>query len=269
MARALAAALLLALLAPAGAIEAEPASDVQGAAAVPAEPSSDGHARSPGDPWEPFNRKIFAFNETVDHYALEPIATGWNTVVPDRVETCLANFFDNLQMPVHFANDLLQGKPWKAYETVWRVVVNTTVGLGGFFDPASAWQIYKSNEDFGQTLGVWGTPPGPYLVLPLLGPSSPRDATGMAVEAAATFPISWYFIPTYVSVPARSVDIVNRRALALETIREERKAAFDWYAAVRSAFTQYRENQVRDRAEAPKEPQETQEEDLYGLDEDE
>jgi len=269
MARALAAALLLALLAPAGAIEAEPASDVQGAAAAPDDSASNGNGRSPGDPWEPFNRKIFAFNETVDHYALEPIATGWNTVVPDRVETCLANFFDNLQMPIHFANDLLQGKPWKAYETVWRVVVNTTVGLGGFFDPASAWQIYKSNEDFGQTLGVWGAPPGPYLVLPLLGPSSPRDATGMAVEAAATFPIGWYFIPTYVSVPARGVDIVNRRALALETIREERKAAFDWYAAVRSAFTQYRENQVRDRAEAPKEPLETQEEDLYGIDENE
>jgi phospholipid-binding lipoprotein MlaA len=106
-------------------------------------------------------------------------------------------------------------------------------------------------------------------VLPFLGPSSPRDATGLVVDAAATFPVTWYLIPTYVTVPARGVDIVNRRALALETIREERKAAFDWYAAVRSAWTQYRENQVRDRAEAPKEPEATDEEDLYGFDEDE
>ncbi len=130
-------------------------------------------------------------------------------------------------------------------------------------------RLERTTLDFGQTMGRWGVPSGPYVVLPLLGPSSPRDATGMAVDAAATAPVSWYFIPVYVTVPARSVDIVNRRALALETIREERKAAFDWYAAVRSAFTQYRENQVRDRAEAPKEPQETQDEDLYGLDEDE
>jgi phospholipid-binding lipoprotein MlaA len=254
MSRALAAALLLALLAPAGAIEAQTTSDVQGSA---------------GDPWERMNRRTFAFNEALDRYALEPIATGWDTVMPRRVETCIDNFFDNLWMPVHFANDLLQGKPWKAYETAWRLVINTTVGIGGLFDPASAWDVYKSDEDFGQTLGVWGTPPGPYLVLPFLGPSNPRDTTGLAVELAATFPISWYWIPTYVTVPARSVDIVNRRALALETIREERKAAFDWYAAVRSAYIQYRENQVRDRAEAPAEPEATEEEDLYGFDEDE
>jgi phospholipid-binding lipoprotein MlaA len=265
MARALAAALLLALLAPAGRIEAEPTSDVQGAAAAPDDPSSDGHGRSAGDPWEPFNRKVFAFNETIDRYALEPIATGWDTVMPNRVETCVANFFDNLQLPVRFANDLLQGKPWKAYETAWRAVVNTTVGLGGFFDPASAWQIYKSDEDFGQTLGVWGTPPGPYLVLPLLGPSSPRDATGMAVDSAMTLPITWELIPFYVSVPSRAVDIVNRRALALETIREERKAAFDWYAAARNAAISYRENQVRDRAEKPKEA--SDDDDLYDVEE--
>ena len=268
MVRALAAVLLVALLAPAGAIEAEPTGDdVEGATPAADDPQPDGHGGRAGDPWEPFNRRVFAFNEGLDRYALEPIATGWDTVVPDRVETCLANFFDNLLLPTRFANDLLQGKPWQAYETAWRAVVNTTVGLGGFFDPASAWQIYKSDEDFGQTLGVWGTPPGPYLVLPLLGPSNPRDTAGMVVDSAAYIP-PW-FLPIYVTASGRAVDVVNRRALALETIREERKAAFDWYAAVRSAFTQYRENQVRDRAEAPPEPGATDEEDLYGLDEDE
>jgi phospholipid-binding lipoprotein MlaA len=217
------------------------------------------------DPWEGMNRHTWAFNETLDHYALEPIATGWDVVMPKRVETCVENFFDNLQTPLHFVNDLLQGKPWDAYETFWRAILNTTLGVGGLFDPASYYTILKSDEDFGQTLGVWGMPPGPYLVLPFLGPSNPRDTAGLAVEAGATFPLGWYLIPSYVSVPANAVDIVNRRALALETIREERKAAFDWYAAARNAAISYRENQVRDRAEKPKEA--SDDDDLYDVEE--
>jgi phospholipid-binding lipoprotein MlaA len=216
----------------------------------PAEEPADSDAPSDvNDPWEGMNRHTWAFNETLDRYALEPIATGWDFVMPKRVETCVENFFDNLQTPFHFVNDVLQGKPWDAYETFWRAIVNTTLGVGGLFDPASYYTILKSDEDFGQTLGVWGMPPGPYLVLPFLGPSNPRDTAGLAVEAGAAFPIGWYLIPTYVSAPANAVEIVNRRALALETIREERKAAFDWYAAARNASVRYRENQVRDRAE--------------------
>ena len=266
MARALAAAVLLALLAgPPGAVEADADDDVQGPASAQDDPQTDGNHR--GDPWESFNRHIFAFNEAVDRYALEPVATGWDVVVPHRVETCLSNFFENLLLPTRFANDVLQLKLWKAYETLWRAVVNTTVGLGGFFDPASAWQIYKSDEDFGQTLGYWGTPPGPYLVLPLLGPSSPRDTAGMVVDSMAYLPP--YFLPLWVTASGRAVDVVNRRALVLETLREERKSAFDWYAAVRSAYTQYRENHVRDRAEKPAEPKEaSHDEDLYEVDED-
>lgn len=266
MAGALAAALLLSLLAaPAGAAEADDSGDVQETASDADDAQPDG--KSANDPWEPFNRSVFAFNETLDRYALEPVATGWHFVMPERVEHSLSNFFDHLLLPTRFANDVLQLKPWLAYETLWRAVVNTTVGLGGFFDPASAWQIYKSDEDFGQTLGRWGTPPGPYLVLPLLGPSSPRDTVGLAVDSVAYVPP--YFLPFWATASGRAVDIVNRRAKVLETLREERKAAFDWYAAVRSAYTQYRENRVRDRADEPDDPNEaSDDEDLYGSDED-
>ena len=266
MARALAAALLLGLLAaPAAAQEANGGGDVQGATSADPDPAG---ARSPWDPWEHFNRKIFAFNEDVDHYALEPIATGWDFVMPHRVETCISNFFENLALPMRFTNDLLQLKPWKAYETLWRAVINTTVGIGGLFDVASAWEVYKSDEDFGQTLGYWGTPAGPYLVLPLLGPSSPRDAAGLVVDTIPYGYIPPYsLIPWYASISGTAVNVVNRRALALVTIREERKAAFDWYSAARSAYTQYRENLVHDRAAAPTKTGATPDEDLYDVDE--
>jgi len=203
------------------------------------------------DPWEGMNRKIFAFNEGVDRWFLEPVATGWDWAVPEPVQRSIGNFFDNLWLPVRFANDALQLKPRDAYETLWRAVINSTVGIGGLFDPASAWTVVKSDEDFGQTLGAWGVPPGPYLVLPLLGPSSPRDTVGLVVDRAGYVPS--YFVPFYVSLSAAGTDIVNERAGALEDIRAEREAAFDFYTAVRSAFIQYRENRVRDRADDPAE----------------
>jgi phospholipid-binding lipoprotein MlaA len=225
--------------------------------------ANEASAGSPDDPWEGMNRKIFAFNEGVDRWVLEPAAKGWDWAMPERVQTCVGNFFDHLVLPVRFANDVLQAKPAAAYETLWRAVINSTVGLGGLFDPASTWTVAKSNEDFGQTLGRWGTPSGPYLVLPLLGPSSPRDTVGTVVDRFGY--VATYFVPFYVSASASGVDIVNARAAALETIAAERKAAFDFYSAVRSAFLQYRENQVRDRAEDPEDAE--YEEELYYFDE--
>jgi phospholipid-binding lipoprotein MlaA len=243
MRRALALALGCALLAhSAWAADQDPASPDAASGEASADAGDVG-----GDPLEPVNRRIFAFNEALDGWVLEPVATGWDTVVPEPVQTALGHFFENLALPVRFANDLLQAKPLEAYETFWRGVVNTTFGLGGFLDVASAHGIHKSDEDFGQTLGRWGTPPGPYLVLPLLGPSSPRDTVGMAVDSFGS--VYTYFVPFWASAAARTVNVVNSRAAVLETIREERAAAFDWYAAVRNAHTQYRENRVRDRAE--------------------
>jgi phospholipid-binding lipoprotein MlaA len=264
MRRALAAALGCALLAyPAGAVEENAVEDVQGAGDTSGAESSATDDDVGGDPLEPLNRSIFSFNEALDRHALEPVATGWDKVVPEVVQTAFGHFFDNLALPVRFANDLLQAKPVQAYETFWRAVVNTTFGLGGFLDVASMHGIVKSDEDFGQTLGYWGTPPGPYLVLPLLGPSSPRDTVGLAVDSFGS--VYTYFVPFWASAAARAVDLVNDRASVLETIREERAAAFDWYAAVRNAHKQYRENRVRDRAE---DKEASDGEDLYHFEED-
>ena len=158
-------------------------------------------------------------------------------------------------------NDLLQGKPVAAAQDVGRFALNTTAGIGGLLRSGDARSGCRTNdEDFGQTLGVWGVPPGPYLVLPLLGPSNPRDTGGLVVDGATlVYP---YFLPWFVNFASTSVNIVNRRSLLLETIREERKAAFDFYVAVRNAYVQRRENQVSDREPKPEES----DDDLYDVD---
>jgi phospholipid-binding lipoprotein MlaA len=215
------------------------------------------------DPLEGMNRGIFAFNEGVDRWFLEPVATGWDFVMPDPVERALKRFFVNLQFPVVFVNDLLQGKPVAALQDVGRFALNSTAGVAGLFDAAAEAGLPASDEDFGQTLGVWGVPFGPYLVLPLLGPSSPRDAAGLVVDSGTR--VYTWFLPFYVNSGAFAVDVVNRRSLLLETIREERKSAFDFYAFVRNAYAQRRENQVHDRDPKAKED----EDDLYEIDESE
>jgi len=211
------------------------------------------------DPWERMNRGIFAFNEGLDRWFLEPVATGWDFVMPDPVELAIQRFFRNLDFPVVFANDLLQAKPVAAVEDLGRFMINSTVGVAGFFDPATHLGMPDSDEDFGQTLGVWGVPPGPYLVLPVLGPSNPRDTGGFVVDRA-TLVYTW-FLPWYVNFGSTSVSTVNRRSRLLETIREERKAAFDFYVAVRNAYVQRRENQVGDR----KPKSEESDDDLYDV----
>jgi len=218
----------------------------------------------PWDPWEGMNRGIFAFNEAADRWAVEPLAIGWDTVVPEIAQIGVDNFFENVAMPRRIANDLLQGKPVKAGSDLGRFLMNTIFGIGGLFDPSTRNGFFPpSDEDFGQTLGVWGVPAGPYLVIPVLGPSSPRDALGLAVESFLMTP-EYYFLPSYVSYISTGTRLLNDRALALETLRAERAAAFDFYAAARSAYVQYRENQVRDRAQTPEEDDEA----LYYLDED-
>jgi phospholipid-binding lipoprotein MlaA len=206
----------------------------------------------PNDPWEGFNRGIFWFNEKVDIYFLGPVAVGWDFVMPDMVETAIKNIFANVRFPVIFLNDLLQAKPIAAGEDLGRFVLNTTVGIGGIWDPAKEIGLVGNNEDFGQTLGYWGVPPGPYLVLPLLGPSSPRDAVGLAADSAVQpYP---YFIAWYISAAITATNVVNTRARYIEEIDENRKTALDYYSFQRNAYVSYRENLVKDReedAEAP------------------
>ncbi len=192
-------------------------------------------------------------------YVLEPVATGWATVAPTRVRTSVSNFFGNLRFPIVTVNDLLQAKPVAAGSDVARFAVNTTVGVLGFFDPASGWGLDKHDEDFGQTLGVWGVPPGPYLVLPLLGPSSPRDAGGLVVDAALA--VTPFFVDGYILVGAQVVDTVNTRSLILNEVRDAKRTAVDYYSFVRNAYVQRRRALVEDSAAPGVENQE----DLYYL----
>jgi len=207
------------------------------------------------------NRGIFWFNEQADRWVLEPVATGWDWVMPDPVQTALGKLFDNARFPIVFANDLLQAKPRQAAEDVARFVLNTTVGVAGLFDPASRLGLEANFEDFGQTLGYWGVPPGPYLVLPLVGPSSPRDTVGLAVDSATrVYP---FFLDWWINLAITGTDRINQRALVLEMIREERKSAFDFYAFARSAHVQHRENLVKDSEQEPTDVSD----DLYYFDE--
>jgi len=218
------------------------------------------------DRFERVNRAIFGFNEGVDRYVLEPVAKGWDFVVPDWVQTGIGNFFTNLRMPIVMVNDVLQGKPDPAVIDYCRLFVNTTVGLGGLIDVAS----YSLNdEDFGLTLGHWGVPSGAYIVLPILGPSTARDAVGRAADSAASLSYS-YFVPWpwYASAGLRSVEIVNLRAKYLEELDESRRASLDFYIFMRDAYLQNRKYKLRGRRQGGAPKPVAPDEDLYHLEDD-
>jgi phospholipid-binding lipoprotein MlaA len=199
------------------------------------------------DPWQRMNRGIFWFNDQADHYVLEPVAKGWDVVMPEPAETSISNFFANLRFPVVMANNLLQGKPGAAAIDVGRFMVNTTFGIGGLFDPAAIWGLQRHNEDFGQTLGVWGVGPGPYLVLPLLGPSNPRDTAGIPVDYVLS--ITPLFFNSYWWTGAGIVNIVNTRAQYLDEVRNAKEASLDYYIFARNAYYQRRRALVNDQKE--------------------
>jgi phospholipid-binding lipoprotein MlaA len=141
-------------------------------------------AQNAEDPYEGFNRQMFAFNDGVDRAVFEPVAKGYRAVTNEPIRGGVSNFFDNLGEPVTFANEVLQGKVGNAAGTVGRFVINTTVGIAGIFNPAGAIGIARTEEDFGQTLGAWGVTTGPYLVLPLFGSTNPRDLVGFGADRA-------------------------------------------------------------------------------------
>jgi phospholipid-binding lipoprotein MlaA len=226
---------------------------------APAEPDVAIH-----DPWERMNRGIFAFNDALDRHLLEPVARAWDFVLPDAVETALSNSFQTLRFPIVFGNDVLQAKFGDAAVDVARFLVNMTVGVAGLFDPAQRMGLEANDEDFGQTLAVLGVPEGPYFVIPLLGPSTVRDTAGRAADASSA--VYTWFVPFWVSF-AMGVDIVNQRSIHLESLAEERRQAFDWYAAARSAFLQNRRARVLDEIAGSTPPADAEQEDLYHLDE--
>jgi phospholipid-binding lipoprotein MlaA len=193
------------------------------------------------DPWEGFNRPVFRFNDTLDTYALKPVAKGYQAVTPQFLEDGIHNIFDNVGDVGNLANDLLQGKVRDAGVDTSRLIFNTTFGLLGFFDVASKMGLQRNDEDFGQTLGVWGLGSGPYLVLPLLGSSSLRDAP-------ARIPDSFLGPYPYIDhVPTRNVirgvDVIDTRASLLDA---EKMISGDKYVFLRNAYLQSREFKVRD-----------------------
>ncbi len=234
-----------------------------GTAADPAaatEPSAEAGVGADYDPWQRMNRGIFWFNDQADVYVLEPVAKGWDVIVPEPAETSITNFFANLRFPVVMMNNLLQGKPADAAIDVGRFMVNTTFGIGGLFDPATIWGLERHSEDFGQTLGVWGVPPGPYLVLPLLGPSNPRDTAGIPVDWV--FSVTPLFLSSYWWTGAGVINIVNARAQILDEVQQAKEASLDYYVFVRNAYYQRRVAQVRDQKE---EGADAPSDDLYDL----
>ncbi len=206
------------------------------------------------DPWQGFNQKIFWFNDQVDRWVLEPVAKGYDHVTPVPVQHSVVNFFDNLRFPIVVLNEVLQGKLDEGGVVAARFFVNTTVGVLGFFDPATGWNLPRHDEDFGQTLGVWGLAPGPYLVLPLLGPSTARDVVGLGVDAAASVP-TW-FVDWWILGAARALETVNARAQALDSVQQIKEASVDYYAAVRNGYAQRRAALIDDEVAPSAESQE-------------
>jgi phospholipid-binding lipoprotein MlaA len=192
------------------------------------------------DPWEGFNEKMFWFNrEILDRYILKPVATAWDFVFPDPVQRGFHNFFDNLAVVRRVVNNTLQLKLTGAGTELTRFTINSTIGLVGFFDVAKdAFGIEQRDEDTGQTFGVWGMGPGPYLVLPLLTPLTVRDGIGYAFDIAMT--PYMYFIPWYASMGGRATEIVNERSLNLDRFERVAESTVDLYGAVRNAYLQRR-----------------------------
>ena len=196
----------------------------------------------PSDPLEPVNRAMYSFNEKLDHYAAKPAAKGYNLALPEEFKDGVHNFLGNLTYPTVIVNDALQGKLKQSGLDTTRFVMNTVVGIGGFLDPASMVGLEKHDEDFGQTLGVWGVGPGWYLMLPFFGPSTNRDLVGR-VGSAVTNPLT--YASTSLSLPMTGLSAVETRAqlLGAEGVLEQQ---FDRYLFVRSAYLQRRQSLVYD-----------------------
>jgi len=213
------------------------AEDVAAAAApdVAAAPAAD------YDPWQSFNERTFAFNYRIlDRYIMKPLGHAWDWLLPDQVQRSLDNAFVNLEMPRRCVNHLLQARPRSAGVEVGRFIVNTTAGVVGLFDVADRIGLHGSDADTGQTFGVWGIGPGPYLVLPFLAPLNVRDGIGQAVDGALD-PVGYLFpVPLAVTVSVTAVRRVNGRSLQPAAFENVEDTVIDVYSSVRNAYLQRR-----------------------------
>ncbi|HEX6728134.1 MAG TPA: VacJ family lipoprotein [Nitrospira sp.] len=216
------------------------------------------------DPWEPLNSKIFEFNRQFDRWLLKPVAKGYNFVVPNFVQVGISNFFYNIRVTPRLLNNVFQGKFKGAGIEAGRFLINTTAGIGGFFDVAQRFNLTTPEEDTGQTLGFYGIKPGPYVVLPFLQPYTVRDLVGYVGDIALN-PIYWLMFPiieiddipsliphanrltsSLILITARGTEIVNDRSLNLEKFQGVEESTVDLYAAVRNAYLQKRATAIRE-----------------------
>ena len=199
------------------------------------------------DPIEPINRALFVFNDKAYFWVMKPVARGYRAVVPEDLRLSVRNFFSNIAMPIRFVNNLLQGKIRNTGVELLRFAINTTAGIGGLFDPAkNDWHIEPRDEDLGQTFGKYGLGHGLYIVLPLIGPSSLRDAAGRFGDAFLD-PIIYVGNRKYlIYAGANALRVENEISLRIGEYEDLTKSALDPYVAVRDAYFQYRAKKVKE-----------------------
>lgn len=227
-----------------------------GCASLPEDPYDRAEALAANDPFEPANRMMFAINEAADVFVLRPAAVLYRDFVPEPGKHVIFNFVRNLTLPLTIVNDGLQGEWERAGVAAKRFLVNTTAGFGGLADVATEVGLPHHEEDFGQTLATYQVHPGPYLVLPLLGPSSARHTVGRIADFALN-PMTYLFLeaPLVSSLATRGMSIVDQRYRLLGPLDDVKQNSLDYYAAVRSLYRQRRQAEIRNldeggRAEA-------------------
>lgn len=215
---------------------------LSGCATMPASPE----ALAANDPYEQTNRDMLKLNGKIDKYFVVPTVAVYFVLVPEAGRRGVHNFLGNLSLPTIFVNDMLQGELSRAGKSMWRLVINSTLGLGGFFDPASKIGIPGHGEDFGQTLAVWGVKEGPYLVLPFIGPSNPRDATGLAVDAAID-PTNQIAFKQHIwwSAGREYFTLLDLKGQTYQTIQGIQRSSVDYYSSLRSLYRQMRNEEIR------------------------
>jgi phospholipid-binding lipoprotein MlaA len=218
----------------------------------PADPEAVADFRQTNDPLEPLNRGMFFVHDGIDTLVLRPVGEAYRIFLPPEVRTAIRNVLANLRSPVILVNDVLQGNSQRAATTVGRFIVNTTVGIGGIFDRATDFGLLGHTEDFGQTLAVWGVPEGPYLFIPVLGPSNPRDALGFGVDIAAN-PLTWVGgteTLDALNYTRTGLSVADTREGLIEPLDALRSGSIDYYAALRSAYRQRRVVEIRNERSA-------------------
>ena len=222
-----------------------------GCATTPTDPDDRAAFEQTNDPLEPTNRAIFGFNQFVDHWLLRPVAKGYDYVMPEYAQNRVHYFLDNLGEPVNFFNNVLQGHVTDGAGTLGRFAVNTTFGGLGLFDTATDWDLPEKRGDFGQTLYTYGVGEGPYLVLPIFGPSNPRDGVGLAADIVMD---PWSYVAnaefddgTAFAITATrfGTELIDKRVRTLPVTDQLEKQSFDYYATIRSISRQYRARQLQ------------------------